>query len=259
MGRLLRGILCCAVGILLLASLGCTAPAPTATLTPTLTLVPTDTATPRPSPTLLPSPTIIRTALPTLTPTVDGAPAADNATPLPVDIAEGVPPPFALTLPEGWQQGYSILPVRDGLTQTGVPVAIYSGPVPDLDETTGWIVVLWGFPSISPTGQADLWADGVRFLRGALVDTTCTVGTDLSSYFTVGARSDAVGTYFQAIGCQGEPDTAGWFAGVQEAGGNYVFYTYVDPLANFYPAIPYLQNILDSVTWHDLPTRTPTP
>ncbi len=253
----LRLIAAIAMGGLFLLVGGCAAP-PAPTATSSLTPVPTDTATPPPTPTLPPTATVIRTPLPSVTPT--DAAAAVPPTPIGnATIAPGVPPPFTIALPEGWREGYSILPVRDGLSRSGVPVAIYTGPIPDQPDTTGWIVVLWGYPSLSATGRADPWADGLRFLRGALLDTSCTVGTDLSRYFSVGGSEDAIGTYFQAVGCQGEPDTAGWFAGTQNQGGNYVFYAYVDPLESFNPAIPTLQRILDSIVWQPIPTLTPSP
>ncbi len=229
---------------------GC-APAPTPTLTP----VPTETATPPPPPTLPPTPTsppptIARTALPTLTPTGEAAaPPTPYATRQQVE--EGVAPPLDITLPEGWQYGYGVLPIRDALTG-GVPVAIYTGPLPDLPEATGSVVILWNFPSISASATPDLWADGLRFLRGALLDPSCNIGTDLTRSFSVGPHDAAVGTYFQAVGCQGEADTAGWFAGVQEQGGNYVFYAYVEPIAQYNAAIPTLQAILESVVFHNL-------
>ncbi len=229
---------------------GCaSAPAPTAT--PTLTPWPTDTATPWP--TLVPSPTAIpRTPLPTLTPTSAAAPPTPYATL--VSVAEATPPPFDITLPEGWQTGTGVLPVRSGPVMGSVPVAVYSGPIPEHPEITGWIVVLWGFPSISASPAPDPWADGVRFLRGALLDPSCNVGLDLARHFSVGGRDDAVGTYFQAVGCSGEPDTAGWFAGLQVQGGNYAFYIYTEPLSGLNPAMPVLQAILDSIVWHPLPT-----
>ncbi len=235
--------------------------APAATPTPSLTPVPTDTATPLPSPTIRPTATLTRTPLPTLTPTLADTPASPTPIPsaAPLEVEEGVPPPFDIALPPGWQEGYGILPVRDGITQTGVPVAIYTGPVPEHEDVTGWIVVLWGFPSISPGPEADLWADGLRFLRGALLDPSCNIGTDMARYFEVGGRDDAVGTFFSAVGCRGEPDTAGWFAGLREQGGNYVFFIYTEPLEGIDPARGPLQDILDSIAWHTIPTHTPEP
>lgn len=244
------------LALFMLMVAGCAlAPAPTATLTP----VPTDTATPLPAPTLPPTPTRpptrVPTALPTLTPT-----QAEISAPTPYatrqQVEEGVAPPFAIVLPTGWQQGFGVLPVRDSLSG-GVPVAIYTGPIPEQAATTGYVVVMWNFPSLSASEIPDLWADGVRFLRGALLDSSCNIGTDLTRSFQIGTREDAVGTYFQAVGCQGEPDTAGWFAGLREQGGNYVFFVYTEPLEGLNPAMPALQAILDSVAFTDLTALTP--
>lgn len=244
---------------ILLAGCG-QAPPPTAT--PSLTPVPTDTATPFPTDTPRPTATPTRTPLPTLTPTDPNAP---TPTPVPsataVTLPEGVPPPFDITLPPGWGQAHRIAPVRDQLTRGGVPLAIYAGPIPGQENVTGWIVVFWGYASLSATGTPDPWADGLRFLRGALFDSSCNIGVDVNGRrnFTLGRRSDAVGTYFSAVGCHGEPDTAGWFAGLTEQGGNYIFFVYVDPIDGYEPSIPVLQAILDSVSWHVIPTLTPEP
>jgi len=251
---LTRTTLVCAC--LLAALLAGCAEAPTPTATPTLPPLPTGTATPRPTPT--PSPTAIpRTPLPTLTPTDAAAPPTPYATI--ESAAETVPPPFDITLPEGWQTGTGLLPVRGMAASGSVPLAVYSGPIPGQAEITGWIVVLWGYPSISASAAPDPWADGVRFLRGALLDPSCNVGLDLARTFSVGGRDDAVGTYFQAVDCSGEPDTAGWFAGLHAGGGNYAFYVYTEPLDGLNAAMPALQAILDSVAWPPLPTETAAP
>lgn len=239
------------LALLLLLMAGCAlAPAPTATLTP----VPTDTATPLPAPTQPPTPTRpptrVPTALPTLTPTAEEA-SAPTPYATRQQVEEGVAPPFTIDLPADWQQGYGILPVQNSLSG-GVPVAIYTGSIPDQPATTGYIVVMWNFPSLSASATPDLWADGVRFLRGALLDASCNIGTDLTRSFQIGPYEDAVGTFFQAVGCQGEPDTAGWFAGFQDQGGNYVFYIYTEPLDGLNPAMPALQAMLDSVVFTDL-------
>ncbi len=234
-------------------------PAETATLLPTDTETPpADTATPLPTDTATMPPT--RTPLPTITPTNESAALeAPTAYAAQQEVQEGVAPPFDIALPEDWRAGYGILPMRDAVSQRGVPVAVYSGPIPEMDAVTAWIVVLWGFPSLTATGQPDMWADGLRFLRGALLDSSCNIGTDLSRYYSIGGYHEAIGTNFQAIGCRGEPDTAGWFAGLQEQGGNYVFYVYVDPLERINAATPALQTILDSIDWHVIPTLTPAP
>ena len=235
---------------------GCAPPAPTATPTPAPTATPTLTPTPSPTPAPTETPAPTRTPLPSVTPTELGAQPTPAGT---LQVEEGVPPPYDITLPDGWQVGYGILPVRDGITTNGVPVAIYTGPIPADTSITGWVVVLWGFPSISPRPEPDLWADGLRFLRGALLDVSCVVGTDVSRTFRVGGHDDAVGTFFTAEGCRGEPDTAGWFAGISEQGGHYMFFTYAEPLAGIDVARADLQAILDSIVWHPIPTWTPGP
>ena len=68
-----------------------------------------------------------------------------------------------------------------------------------------------------------------------------------------------LGTFFTAEGCRGEPDTAGWFAGLSEQGGHYVFFTYAEPLTGIDVARADLQAILDSIQWHAIPTWTPGP
>jgi len=123
----------------------------------------------------------------------------------------------------------------------------------------GHITVLWGFPSLSAGGSAepDLWADGLRFLRGALLDPSCNIGTDLARAFRLGDRQDAIGTIFSAVNCQGEPDTAGWFAGIHAEGGNYVFYVYTEPLEGIDVSMTALQGILDTIAWEPLAAPAP--
>lgn len=239
------------------------APTATATLPPTMTPTPLAIISLQPTATIgvpaTANPTVVRTALPTVTPTTDDPAQAARPTALPSQpaVEEGVAPPYDITLPDRWKVGYGVLPVRDGITQEGVPVAIYTGPIPGYADVTGWLVVLWGFPSLSSDGLPDPWADGLRFLRGSLLDTSCNIGTDLARNFDVGGREDAVGTFFSAVSCRGEEDTAGWFAGLNEQGGNYVFFTYVEPLQGIDNARATLQGILDSVAWHIVPTRAP--
>ena len=104
-----------------------------------------------------------------------------------------------------------------------------------------------------------MWADGLRFLRGVLLDSSCNVGTDLQRTFRVGGRDDAIGTFFTAVGCAGEADTTGWFAGLTEASSNYIFFTYVEPLEGIETARADLQAILDSIEWYPVVTETPQP
>lgn len=245
-----------AVLVVLLAA-ACTPsapPRPTATVTP----VPTDTSTPQPSDT--PRPT--STPLPTVTP-MDAA--VPTAVPSPVpgqpEVSESVPPPYTIALPEGWASQYVTVPVRDLISRSAVAVAAYAGPVPGHDDVLGHITVFWGFPSLSAAGMSsdepDLWADGLRFLRGALLDSSCNIGTDLARAYRVGDRENAIGTAFSAVGCQGEPDTAGWFAGIHAEGGNYIFYVYTEPLEGIDVSQAALQSILDTIAWEPLAAPAP--
>jgi hypothetical protein len=58
---------------------------------------------------------------------------------------------------------------------------------------------------------------------------------------------EATGTLFSAVDCEGEPDTAGYFAALQVEGGNYAFFFAVEPPGAFADQLPALQAILDSV------------
>lgn len=257
------GVLVLLLVMLLLAACGGQeALPPTATPSP----VPTDTATPASSPTPSMTATFTRTPLPTFTPTDASNPptAAPTLTPTEELVQEGDPPPFDITLPEGWNARYALVPLRLDVARMTIPVSLYGGPVPGVEGVFASIVVIWGFPSLAPNSEGatgpDLWADGLRFLRGGVLDISCNVGTDLEgrTTFRIGDREDAVGTYFSAVDCLNEADTAGWFAGLNEQGGNFVFYTFTDPLEGIDPARGPLQDILNSIHFHDLSTATPT-
>jgi len=173
-----------------------------------------------------------------------------------------IQPPVALDLPAGWQTGYATLLLEDLDGPRGVPVAVYSGPV---TGGTGTIVLLWGFPNIvSPDSdgeplQTDLYLDGLRLLRMAVVEADCNVGTDLRRDDIVGGLA-AVGASFAAVDCPELPDTRGWFAGLRQNGLNFVFYNYTDPIeAMDGPAEAELRAILDSVAFLPVPQATATP
>jgi len=182
-------------------------------------------------------------------------------------LGERIPPPFEITLPDGWQFGYDtlILTDVDGAIRT-IPLAVYTGPIPGGEGT---IVLLWGFPNLmganmfsaNPDGP-DLWTDGLRLLRLAIVEQGCNIGTDLRRDYRVGGQS-AAGTQFSAVNCPELPDTRGWFAGVQESGINFVFYAFANPIDAMTTGQDSLQNILDSVVFHVVPaaeaTATPEP
>lgn len=218
----------------------------------------TASATPAPDFTLSPEPTLPVTELPPVT-------------------GDKIPPPFDITLPEGWQFGYDaqILPDVEAGSLIAIPVAAYSGPI---SGGTGTIVVYWGFPNLvtpsqedmaqaalgltpQASAEPDLWSDGVRLLRSGIVETDCNIGVDVRRSFRVGLLP-AVGTQWSAVGCtqSGLPDTRGWFAGVQEQGINFVFYVYGDPIAVMDTSSGELQAVLDTVRFRVVATTaTPVP
>src|SRR5258708_28479180 len=200
-----------------------------ATAVPAATKVPAATQTTAPSPT---SPS----ALLALTPVMGMTPLASKAALLP-----GVPPPLDIQLPPGWQYGYSVVPVRDPFVEASMNMALYTGPV---KNGKGTIIVRWGCPSIgappslavplptaslapgaTPIDQQTqfLWSDGIRLLQGTIVDISCNVGRYDQQFFKIGGK-DAVGAYFNASQCADIPDTVGWFAGLNQYGGNFLFY-----------------------------------
>lgn len=261
-------------------------PRPTRTPLPSLTPSPgaplaLPTGTPGPTWTLAPSST---PSGPTATSPLLAASPTPIASPLPTQslVLPGDAPPFGLNLPRGWQYAYQYVPIRTAYDAVMMGVAIYQGPV---TNGVGTIIALWGFPSIAPPpslsellgatasagtptpgpgGLLDdltrsmLWTDGLRLLQGTVVDITCNVGTSGQRDFTVGGQP-AVGTYFNITGCQGEPDTAGWFAGVKSDAGNVLFYAYAEPIEAYNDARGDLQTVLDSVRFAVMPTPTPTP
>lgn len=168
-------------------------------------------------------------------------------------LGEAIEPPLDLTLPRGWQFGYDALLLDDvDVSVRAIPFAIYTGPV---SGGTGTVVLLWGFPNLvagnpfmAQDAEPDLWADGLRLLRLAIIEQGCNIGTDLRSSYVVGGKN-AVGTQFAAVDCPALPDTRGWFAGVREGGINFIFYAYADPIEAMDTAEPELQAILDSVTF----------
>jgi hypothetical protein len=235
---------------------------PTVSLESTLTPVPiTPEFTPQPSHT----PLATRTPLPTLTPTVPGGQAEipivnattdPNAIPTSPALKVGAPPPLTITLPEGWRAGHVLVPFRTYDSTRDVPLSIYSGPLPN--GVTGYIYLFWGFPNVaSPTtGEINLWADGLQLLRGALVDQSCNLGIDRNQQdFYVGGIK-AVGTFYQAISCEGETDTTGWFAALSAYNGNYAFFTAVEPYNTLPDQIMNLQAILNTVVFLP-PEETP--
>ncbi len=173
---------------------------------------------------------------------------------------EGVSPPFDITLPEGWRVAYDTLLVSDLDATRTIPIAIYSGPI---TGGTGSIVLLWAFPNVVTTTDAatlatDLWLDGLRLLRLAVLEDGCNVGTDLRRDYSIGGLA-AIGTSFAAVDCPQTPDTRGWFAGINQFGLNYVFFMYADPIEAMDTGEDEMQAILDSISFQNIPMASPTP
>lgn len=240
-------------------------PGPTVTLIASPSVAFTGQPTQEPLPTHTPqqasrTPLATRTPLPTLTPPGTPSPdtslfSTDLSTPGPDTVSTspaihpGSPPPLTITLPEGWSEGHLLVPFRTLDMIRDVPLTIYTGPLDG--GATGYIYLFWGFPSVaSPSGEINLWADGLQILRGSLVSETCNLGIYEQQAFSVGGR-EAIGTYYQADSCDGEEDTAGWFAALQMGGGNFVFFTAVEPFDALPAQRPALQTILDSVVFDE--------
>lgn len=217
--------------------------------------------TPRPNVTFVPAFT--------LTPT-----EAPLVITLPPTTGDKVVPPIDIQLPQGWKAGYDAQVLADVEPNKFriVPVAVYSGPI---TGGTGTIVLYWGFPNLvtpttdamaqaamgmtlAATPEADLWSDGVRLLRSAVIEPDCNIGVDVRRTYRVGLLS-AEGTQWSAVTCKsGLPDTRGWFAGVKEKGVNFVFYVFSDPISAMDTSSNELQAILDTVRFH-VETMTLTP
>jgi hypothetical protein len=241
-GRTRRAVPFAALIILILLS-GCGAlSAPTPTVTPS----PVPSSTPTEPPTLTPFAT--ETPLPEVT--VEATQEIQIST----LVGQGVPPPFDITLPDGWKYAYDALAIADvDSALRAVQLAIYQGPV---TGGNGTIVVMWGFPNIiagnpfilpgTPTPAPDLWSDGLRLFRTAMVERGCNAGTDLQRPYSVGGRTGS-GTKFAIVDCPETPDTRGWFVGLQEEGLNFVFYVYAEPIEAMDSAEVELQAVLDTI------------
>jgi len=217
-------------------------PEPTSTAaTAAPVTTPTEPVTPRPSRTPTePAPT--STARPTSAAIVPD----DAATPTEARIFPGTPPPLSLDLPAGWEAAHILLPFRTPVSVSEVPLSLYEGPLSG--GATGHLYLFWGFPNVTgPSGEIDLWTDALQILRGSLVDQSCNLGIDLDpKTYQVGAH-EAVGSLFSAVECEGEPDTAGFFAALQVEGGNYAFFFAVEPPGAFADQFPALRAALESV------------
>ena len=173
-----------------------------------------------------------------------------------------IPPPLNLTLPDGWRTRHDTLLLGDVDAMRSVPFSYFTGPV---TGGTGNIVLLWGFPNLvagnpfDASGvQVDLFTDGLRLLRLAVIEQGCNIGTDLRREYSIGGLT-AVGTQFSAVTCPETSDTRGWFAGLQQNDINFIFYAYTDPIEAIDGARAELQAILDSVRFaFPTPQVTPT-
>lgn len=157
---------------------------------------------------------------------------------LPPVANQTVGTPIELALMDGWQiviNDTLLVPDIDAIRT--VPFVMYRGPVAG---GTGTIALLWGFPSIVSgnmieaqmgiaTPTPNLWTDGLRLLRLAVIENGCTVGTDIERQYTVGGQT-GTGTQWSAVNCPELPDTRGWFVGVEQFGLSYLFYAYVEPI-----------------------------
>ncbi|MBK8021739.1 MAG: hypothetical protein IPK19_09985 [Chloroflexi bacterium] len=190
------------------------------------------------------------------TPTPDPE-ATEEVETLELDPVTGqvVPPPLTMTLPAGWVSGSDVLVLQDVDAIRNIPFTVYSGPV---TGGTGTIVLLWGFPNLVvaapslggtlPPEMLDLYNDGRRLLRLAIVEQECNVGTDVRRTYSIGGMQ-AVGTQFAAVDCPQLADTRGWFAGLRQYDLNFVFYAYIEPIEAVDIATPELQAILDSIVF----------
>jgi hypothetical protein len=291
--------MCRVFGVLCLLWIAACAPTPVAP-PPSFSPVPTLVDSPTPDPAAL---IATLTALaPTATAPATWTPAAgitltSTQTPVVITIqpltGQQIEPPLDITLPQGWQTvGYDVLLLQDMGELRPVPLAVWRGPV---TGGTGTLVLLWGFPNaINPlpddgtalpvaldpfTGQlvvppnatpiVDLWSDGLRLLRAAVLEEGCNISTDLRRPYTVGGKA-GTGTIFSAIGC---PDpallpTRGFFAGVQEKELNFIFYAYFEGAAvmdnvnldAYYQASEEAQAIIAGVRFRvpDVVTATPS-
>jgi hypothetical protein len=205
--------------------------------TPTLTKTPHPTRTPTEPPaetyTPSPEPTSVPPGEPTPTPAFRG-------------VEDAPPPPFDITLPDGWDKQYNELGVLrpDGETMD-VKVAFYSGAIDDgLHEAV--ILVLWDYPSINE----DVWKDGIE-LVGVVFDPSCQfsmVGMPTAQTYLLGLHY-AEGIPFEVEACSSpsDPDVTGWLVGYRRAETNYLFYIRIAPPDGSEEAAAYVQSILETI------------
>lgn len=220
------------------------------TRTPTAVATLTNTPSPTPQPTA--------TDLPPPTQAIADAEQTEEAD-FSVELVPGDldslvpmrPPPLNITLPEGWQSFDTTQPITeiDGTLEV-IPLTVYFGPV---TGGIGQIIVMWAFPSFSPSNapnslEENLYFDGLRLLRFALFDANCNIGTDVERTYFIGEQR-AQGTLYSAVDCpDGTPDIRGWFAGVVDSGINYMFFMGAEPITAMDGTAPQeIQAILDTI------------
>ena len=183
--------------------------------------------------------------------TAEPEPAEPTAEAIVIDplLGEPVDPPLIIGLPADWVFGRDVFLLQDVDAFRGIPIVVYRGPV---TGGMGTIVLLWGFPNLVGGGAlggeaaVDLFFDGLRLLRLAVIETGCNIGTDERREYSIGGLA-AAGTQFAAVDCPALPDTRGWFAGLQQGGINYIFYAFTEPIDALDAAAPELQAVLDTV------------
>ena len=206
---------------------------------------PTASSTSDSSPTLAPLSATRDPDVSTVTPSAT-LPATSDA---PFAIREFEPPPLTIDVPASWEAIHVLVPVANGIAAGNVAMSVYEGPLPDEMQGTIWII--WGFPNIvNPLGEFDLWADGLQLLRG-LMFNQCNIGIDTKREYDVGNQT-GVGTIYSAVDCPEGDDIAGYFTALQVEGGNYAFFTGVQPVGRASEGTVYLQEILDTVQFQDL-------
>lgn len=167
---------------------------------------------------------------------------------------QAIDPPLSIDLPEDWLSGNSVVVVQDVTGFQTVPFTLYTGPV---EGGQGFIIVLWGFQTLGDPGNPLIpgdedfgpYLDALRLLRLALLEPECVVGTEPEREFTVGAVV-ATGANFVAEQCPVTADTRGWFLGTNQAGVNFAFYMYVEPLEALPGQAAFdMQAVLDTVVF----------
>ena len=223
---------------------------PTATLFAETAVVIQQSATPRASviPTLTPDLASTSQLAATATDVPVTPAGTPSETPIPA-LLPGTAPPLSLTLPEGWQTAHVAVPLNTIYFVGELPISLYRGPLDGGVQGRMWII--WGFPNVtSPTGNINLYGDGVQLLRGMIFDSeTCEIGLGGEQReYQVGGQT-AAGTIYSAVNCEGSPDIAGFFAVTENGGGNFAFYVGVEPVTATDVGLPQMQAILDSVVF----------